>query len=238
MFTVFLIVMPCQAFKASNLVVPMLAWHPRWLRKLCGERPLKLWQDSVIDWVVVSHICFMFTPMLGKIPPFWRAYFFRWIETSNQWSWIETKSQSFFKNPSRTCGIFEDVCNLLRWFFSEGQAVLVFFFHGRWWSRNWIFWFVGKWVLSSLESYLISHRIDVWYIYLHVADFDGKCSIRYSIRGRYGLYNSYHIESTWEKIVYKRHIMLVRLGIASLKVYPKQKPLECAPRHSDTCWKS
>ena len=152
MFTVFLIVMPCQAFKASNLVVPMLAWHPRWLRKLCGERPLKLWQDSVIDWVVVSHICFMFTPMLGKIPPFWRAYFFRWIETSNQWSWIETKSQSFLKNPSRTCGIFEDVCNLLRWFFSEGQAVLVFFFHGRWWSRNWIFWFVGKWVLSSLES--------------------------------------------------------------------------------------
>lgn len=83
--------------------------------------------------------------------------------------------------------------------------------------------------------YLISHRIDVWYIYLHVADFDGKCSIRYSIRGRYGLHNSYHIESTWEKIVYKRHIMLVRLGIASLKVYPKQKPLECAPRHSDTC---
>lgn len=152
MFTVFLIVMPCQAFKASNLVVPMLAWHPRWLRKLCGERPLKLWQDSVIDWVVVSHICFMFTPMLGKIPPFWRAYFFRCIETSNQWSWIETKSQSFLKNPSRTCGIFEDVCNLLRWFFSEGQAVLVFFFHGRWWSRNWIFWFVGKWVLSSLES--------------------------------------------------------------------------------------
>ena len=33
------------------------------------------------NWVVATQICFIFTPKLGKMNPFWRAYFFRWVET-------------------------------------------------------------------------------------------------------------------------------------------------------------
>ena len=50
-----------------------------------------------------------------------------------------------------------------------------------------------------------THRIHVWYIYLHLVDVYGKCRYKYTIHGCYGIYGKmvYIYISTYEPTIYK-----------------------------------
>ena len=52
-------------------------------------------------------------------------------------------------------------------------------------------------IVSNRERFKLSHRIHVWYIYLHLSWIYGKCIGKYSIHGSFGYQKSNGTESQW-----------------------------------------
>ena len=95
-------------------------------------------------------------------PIIYKVYIYT-IYTSQVVQWLARFLPSTVGTSSRWSSLF---------FF--GLLFCIFFWCGGWWRGciELAYWYLGL----SLEGYSISHRIHVWYIYLHLVDFYGKCS--------------------------------------------------------------
>ena len=155
--------------------------------------------------MVATHIFLEFSPRIfGKMNPFWTiAYFSDGLVQHHQLvffldSWcgcMERGPSSWWKTIApQPAGTFQGFMNAVVVFPSTWrppvafQKMVGFPMFSRWffvsppvstfWTSIWLhgFWFwkvMNKNGKKTAQN--VSHRIHVWYIYLHLVDFYGKC---------------------------------------------------------------